>query len=267
MTAESLIDSIAERVYNDRHTGTWAELIAADKDHSKIQKYRNVANSALLAMQEQRCEISYNTKRLVKIGQFIYDRMIHVHGENENVGYMHDLRDVIKYLSAPMLVSKGMPAQTPFSSDNNATENGLSMGCSKSVSASARPAQPVQSALEKAAEILANFKGEPHSSKLEEWQACYAMLFTQMNDLVNAPKRESGWQPIETAPKDSEHGIMARHGYAVFWTNWDGVDEVWFTQNRYYEDSRYAKTHGGTEWKPTHWMSLNQIEVQETQNE
>lgn len=50
--------------------------------------------------------------------------------------------------------------------------------------------QPVQSALEKAAEILANFKGEPHSSKLEEWQACYAKLFTQMNELVNAPKRE-----------------------------------------------------------------------------
>lgn len=52
--------------------------------------------------------------------------------------------------------------------------------------------QPVDLALAKAAEILANFKSnEPTSNatdvqrlerKLEEWQACYAMLFKQFND-------------------------------------------------------------------------------------
>lgn len=46
----------------------------------------------------------------------------------------------------------------------------------------------VDKALANAAEILANFKGEPDASKLEQWQACYAKLFTQMNDMVNAAR-------------------------------------------------------------------------------
>lgn len=43
--------------------------------------------------------IPYNNERLVKIAQFIHDRMIHVHGENENVDYLHAMRDVIEFLS------------------------------------------------------------------------------------------------------------------------------------------------------------------------
>lgn len=50
-------------------------------------------------------EIPYNNERLVKIAQFIHDRMIHVHGENENVDYLHGMRDVIKYLATPVTVS------------------------------------------------------------------------------------------------------------------------------------------------------------------
>lgn len=46
----------------------------------------------------------------------------------------------------------------------------------------------VDKALENAAYILANFKGEGERTKLEEWEACYAMLFTQMNDLVQLTK-------------------------------------------------------------------------------
>jgi len=39
----------------------------------------------------------------------------------------------------------------------------------------------IHPALANAAEILTNFKGE--GNKLEEWQACYAKLFKQMNDI------------------------------------------------------------------------------------
>lgn len=49
----------------------------------------------------------------------------------------------------------------------------------------------IEKALANAAEILANFKGEPDNTKMEEWQACYAKLFTQMAELA-AMKRESG---------------------------------------------------------------------------
>lgn len=52
----------------------------------------------------------------------------------------------------------------------------------------------IDQALANAAQILANFKAcEAHDDgtlerKLEEWQACYAKLFTQMNEIVNMPK-------------------------------------------------------------------------------
>lgn len=57
------------------------------------------------------------------------------------------------------------------------------------------PAQPVNQAtidkaLENAAEILAKLKPEGQRDKLEEWQACYAMLFTQLNASVQERKRE-----------------------------------------------------------------------------
>lgn len=59
----------------------------------------------------------------------------------------------------------------------------------------------IESALENAAEILANFKGEPTATKLEQWQACYAMLFKQMNDLVAtrkpvSPYMDYTWEDI-----------------------------------------------------------------------
>jgi len=46
----------------------------------------------------------------------------------------------------------------------------------------------IDKALKNAAHILANFKGEGERTKLEEWEACYAMLFKQMNDLVQSTK-------------------------------------------------------------------------------
>lgn len=46
----------------------------------------------------------------------------------------------------------------------------------------------IDKALANAAEILANFKGERNRAKIEEWQACYAMLFKQMNDLVESTR-------------------------------------------------------------------------------
>lgn len=72
----------------------------------------------------------------------------------------------------------------------------------------------VESALEAAAEILANYKTQTNKdceAKLHEWQACYAMLFKQMNDLVNAKSAE---QPVHHCrrcghifPKDCRCGI------------------------------------------------------------
>jgi hypothetical protein len=58
--------------------------------------------------------------------------------------------------------------------------------------ATREPVSAIGKALENAAEILANFKGEPDASKLEQWQACYAMLFRQMNELVQSRKPVSG---------------------------------------------------------------------------
>lgn len=57
----------------------------------------------------------------------------------------------------------------------------------------------VHPALAAAAEILANFKTE--GNKLEEWQACYAKLFTQMNDICN--------QKRELVEDDNYQGAMA----------------------------------------------------------
>jgi hypothetical protein len=116
-------------------------------------------------------------------------------------------------------------------------------------------------ALANAAEILANFKGcEAHEDgtlerKLEEWQACYAKLFTQMNQLVqemhilkSAPKPVSGWQPIETAPTDEAKSIL-----------------VWCAGNRCTyvvtpELDGWMHFGGGfgryLEHKPTHWQPI-----------
>lgn len=63
------------------------------------------------------------------------------------------------------------------------------------------PISVINQALEKAAEILANFKGAPDSTKLEEWQACYARLFTQMNDLVQSTKPVSSPVSLEKCAK------------------------------------------------------------------
>lgn len=59
--------------------------------------------------------------------------------------------------------------------------------------------EQIEAALANGAEILANFKGEKDRAKIEEWQACYAMLFKQLNDAVqeihilkSLPERESG---------------------------------------------------------------------------
>lgn len=48
----------------------------------------------------------------------------------------------------------------------------------------------VDQALENASKILANFQGEGLRTKQEEWEACYAMLFKQMNDLVISSVRK-----------------------------------------------------------------------------
>lgn len=66
---------------------------------------------------------------------------------------------------------------------------GTALGFRKCLAAyDAAKAVTIDSALAKAAEILANFKGEPHSTKLEEWQACYAHLFRQMTQLVETSR-------------------------------------------------------------------------------
>lgn len=73
----------------------------------------------------------------------------------------------------------------------------------KAKALAAGKAQPseisVHPALATAAEILANFKTE--GNKLEEWQACYAKLFTQMNDICN--------QKRELVEDDNYQGAMA----------------------------------------------------------
>ena len=70
-------------------------------------------------------EIPYNNERLVKIAQFIHDRMIHVHGENKNVDYLHGMRDVIKYLSTREPVSGDSLPNGNISSKNDKKEQNV----------------------------------------------------------------------------------------------------------------------------------------------
>lgn len=47
----------------------------------------------------------------------------------------------------------------------------------------------IEMALQKGAKILADFKPEGERNKVEEWEACYAMLFKQLNDAVQEIRR------------------------------------------------------------------------------
>lgn len=115
----------------------------------------------------------------------------------------------------------------------------------------------IEKALENGAHILANFKPEGDRTKIEEWQACYALLFKQLNDaaqvirrLQSDTERESGWQPIEAAPKDGSDIL-------VWWTN-TPIITYWLDNSK--------TTHPWEGWKlpsmvmvtgvPTHWMPL-----------
>lgn len=97
------------------------------------------------------------------------------------------------------------------------------------------PVSKVDTALEKAAEILANFKPELKRDKLEEWQACYAMLFTQMNELVNDKKAEQPvgcreaferwyWKGDVAPPGEREDdGDYASFNPALAWDAWQAA--------------------------------------------
>lgn len=59
-----------------------------------------------------------------------------------------------------------------------------------------KPVSIIEKALESAAKILADFKPEKKRDKLEEWQACYAMLFNLMSHMVGREsRRTAGWVP------------------------------------------------------------------------
>lgn len=57
-------------------------------------------------------------------------------------------------------------------------------------------------ALEIASDILLKFQSSHPADrpKIEEWEACYAMLFKQLNNLPKTGGQ--GWQTIDSAPKD-----------------------------------------------------------------
>lgn len=132
----------------------------------------------------------------------------------------------------------------------------------------------ISKALENGAKILAHFqrKDRPmENNKLEEWEACYARLFKQLNDAAQeifrlktqiemAQQPVDLWQPIETAPKDGEFflAIAALIPYVTAWCEEDG----WFTFNNAY--SIEEKIHGKP-WQPTHWMPLPGLPTTESE--
>lgn len=96
----------------------------------------------------------------------------------------------------------------------------------------------VDRALANAADILANFKScEPHTDgtverKLEEWQACYAKLFTQMNDLAQSRKPVSG-EPVslDSMARICFKVLRERHmqdysDYDKILKDYDGIDNT-----------------------------------------
>jgi len=62
--------------------------------------------------------------------------------------------------------------------------------------------------------------------------------------------RETGWQPIETAPHDGTRLLLYREGCIGFWSGaWRGKKvEFWHS-----DLSRKNEPHA---WQPTHWMPL-----------
>ena len=108
-----------------------------------------------------------------------------------------------------------------------------------------REAMIVDSALMNAAEILANFKGEPDSTKLEEWQACYAKLFTQMSEIV-AMKRGSDTlvefaEQLYNLRRDLRHKRERREVYGQYLT-WAAITPG--EKNDWIEIAQFAITRG-----------------------
>lgn len=73
--------------------------------------------------------------------------------------------------------------------------------------------ETTDSAMQNAAQILANFKGEPDSNKLEQWQACYAALFRQM-------------QPVYQKNADAVE-LVGELVVAMKFSGWNIDDERW----------------------------------------
>jgi hypothetical protein len=64
---------------------------------------------------------------------------------------------------------------------------------------------------------------------------------------------ESGWQPIETAPKDEDVFILAKRAGAQvpFAASYDADFDNWYTFNGALENC-------GVKFEPTHWMHLSE---------
>lgn len=87
--------------------------------------------------------------------------------------------------------------------------------------------------------------------RVRDWEACYAQLFNFLNkmggllkertDELNQLKLTSGWQNIETVPKDGSH---------LWLLSSDGINIGWYSHDTLYWHRTYE---GNPKNSPTHW--------------
>lgn len=91
---------------------------------------------------------------------------------------------------------------------------------------------------------------EGNREKIDEWEACYALLFNQLNDLVPRLQDEiktlrgskQGWLPIETCPTAGRDLILLLFSGSKF--PQVAFSNTWWTAGFSHE------------YKPTHWMPI-----------
>lgn len=83
----------------------------------------------------------------------------------------------------------------------------------------------------------------------------FESTIAEKNALIESLRKQTQWQPIETAPKDGKTHILAyEEGGDIYRAAWDAESECW---------SSYCGQYVTVTPEPTHWQPLPQPPQQE----
>ena len=109
-------------------------------------------------------------------------------------------------------------------------------------------------------ELLYSVRKQVHAHQKqlgEDWQDWADEIVGDLSSAIAALQQPSGWQPIETAPRDGTRILLCSQGGAVWMGHWVGVSGV----HRINGWTRYNSVD--IDWSPHYWMPLpNPPEVQ-----